>query len=158
MSIIVFYRCYHFWWAWLGMPKVLKITSMQYLPRFSRKNWVMKLMFRMLINWYMSFTSWYCYFHGFDQSCPKYLGKFGMSLWYPKKEVRNEVRVMTALAGSTTTLTIYNTSNFLPTLNIFLSQYGIYTKSFLHLINCLCRISPLLLFQVMLAPCNLLCL
>ena len=22
-------RCYHFWWAWPGMPKVLKITSMQ---------------------------------------------------------------------------------------------------------------------------------
>ena len=42
--------CYHVWWAWSGIPKVLKIKSMQYLCNPSRKNWVMKLMFCMMIN------------------------------------------------------------------------------------------------------------
>ena len=42
--------CYQFWWAWPGMPKVLKIISMQYLCNISRKNCVTKLMFCMLIN------------------------------------------------------------------------------------------------------------
>ena len=49
---------------------------------------------------------------------------------YLKKEVRNEVRGLTALAGSNTTLTIYYTSNVLPPWNLFLSQYGIHTKPF----------------------------
>ena len=35
----------HFWWVLLGTTKVLKITSMQCL-----KNWVIKLMFCMLIS------------------------------------------------------------------------------------------------------------
>ena len=39
-----------FWWLWQDMPKVLKITSMQSLCNISRKNWVMKLMFWMVIN------------------------------------------------------------------------------------------------------------
>ena len=42
--------CYHFWWTWSGMPKVLEIISMDYLCSISRKNWVMKLMFYMLVN------------------------------------------------------------------------------------------------------------
>ena len=42
--------CYHFWWTWSGMPKVLEIIIMDYLCSISRKNWVMKLMFYMLIN------------------------------------------------------------------------------------------------------------
>ena len=41
---------YHFWWVQLGIPKVLRITSMQFLYNISRKNWVIKLMFCMLIN------------------------------------------------------------------------------------------------------------
>ena len=42
--------CYHFWWAWSGMPKGLKMTNMQHLCNMSRKNWVMKLRFYMLIS------------------------------------------------------------------------------------------------------------
>ena len=59
-----------------------------------------------------------------DQACPKYPGKFAISLWR-LKEVRNEVRDLTALAGSNTTLTVYHTP-----LNLFLSQKKIYTKLF----------------------------
>ena len=70
-----------------------------------------------------------------------------------EKEIRNE----TALAGSNTALTIYYTFNVFPPLNLFLSQYGIHTKPFLNLINYLCNISLLLLFQVTVAPCKLAC-
>ena len=63
------------------------------------------------------------------------------------KEVRKEVRDLTALAGSNTTVTICYASNVLLSLIRFLFQYGIYTKPFLHLINCLCNVSSLL-FQV----------
>ena len=41
--------CNHFWWVWPEMPKVLKITSIQCLCNIS-KNWVMKLVFCMVIN------------------------------------------------------------------------------------------------------------
>ena len=55
--------CYQFWLAWLGMPKVLKITSIQYLCNISRKSWVLKLMIFILINIFQKyFTSWYYYF------------------------------------------------------------------------------------------------
>ena len=93
-------------------------------------------------------------FDGFGQACPNYPDKFGISLLHPKKEVRNEVRDLTALAGSNTTRTIYYTSNVLPSLSLFLSQYGIHAKPFLHLINCMCNICSLL-FQVTVGPCNL---
>ena len=96
-------------------------------------------------------------FDGAGQACSKDLGKRAMSLWHLKKEVRNEVRYLTALVGSITALTIYYTSNVLPPLNLFLSQYGIHTKPFFHLINCLCNISLLLLFQVTVDACNLAC-
>ena len=52
-------------------------------------------------------------FVGVGQACPKYPGQFAMSLLHHKKEVSNDVRDLTALAGSNTTLTIY-TSHFLP--------------------------------------------
>ena len=80
--------------------------------------------------------------------------KFEMSLWYLKKEVGDEVKVLTTLAGSNTTLMIYYTFNLVPPLNLFLSQYEIHTKLFLYFINCLCNIS---LFQVMVGPCKLAC-
>ena len=60
-------------------------------------------------------------FDGFSQTCPKYPGKFALSLWHLKKEVRNEARDLTALAGSNIALTIYYTSNVLQTLTIFFS-------------------------------------
>ena len=70
-----------------------------------------------------------------------------------KKEVRNEVRDLTALAGSNT-ITIYCTSIPLPPLTLFLSQCGIHTVPFLHLINCFWNLNSLL-FQVMVVPCEL---
>ena len=60
------------------------------------------------------------------------------------------------LAGSSTTPTIYCASNVLPPLILFLSQYGIHTRSFLHLIICLCNIS-LSCFHITIGPCELAC-
>ena len=91
---------------------------------------------------------------GFSQAFPNYLGKFAMSLWHLKKEVRNEVRDLTAPPGSNTILLIYYTSNIFLPLTLFFSQYGIHTKPFVHLINCLCSITPLL-FQVTVGLCKL---
>ena len=49
---------------------------------------------------------------------------------------KSRMKLGTALAGSSTTFTIYYTFNVLPSpLTVFLSQYGIHTKPFLHLIN-----------------------
>ena len=95
-------------------------------------------------------------FHGFGQAYPNYPGKFATFLWHLNEGVRNEVSDLTALAGSNPTLAIYYTSNVLPPLTLFLSQYGIHTKPCLHLINCLCNKSSLL-FQVTLASCKLAC-
>ena len=97
-------------------------------------------------------------FTGFGQACPNYPGKFAIYLLYFKEEVWDEVRDLTALAGSNTTLTIYYTSNVLPPFTLFLSQFRIHTKLFLHLIICLCNISLLLLFQVTVGPCKFACL
>ena len=80
-------------------------------------------------------------FDRFGQACPNYSSKFVISFSHLKNEVRNKVRDLTPLAGSNITLTIYYTSNVLPPLTLFLSQYQIYTNLFLHLINCLCNIS-----------------
>ena len=127
------------------MPKVLKITSVQYLCNIWRKNRVIiKLMFCMLIN--MKVDS--IIFNWASQVCPKYLGKSDMSLWHLNNEVRNEIKDLTALADSNTTLKISSTSNVLAPLNFFSTQYGINITPFLHLINCFCNISSLLLFQM----------
>ena len=73
-----------FWWVWPGMPKVLKITIMQCFCNISRKNRVTKLMFSMLINVKVDTVI----FHGFVQACPKYPGKFAISLWHLKTKSR----------------------------------------------------------------------
>ena len=52
-------------------------------------------------------------FVGFGQVCPKYLGRFAISLWHFKKEVRNEGRGLTAQTGSKSALTINYSSNVL---------------------------------------------
>ena len=57
-------------------------------------------------------------FDGSGQACQNYPDKFAKSLLHLKKEVRNEIRDLTALAGSNTTLTIYYTSNVLPPLTL----------------------------------------
>ena len=46
-------------------------------------------------------------FDEFGYACPKYSGKFEISLWHMKKEVSNEVNNGTALAGSHVALTTY---------------------------------------------------
>ena len=86
-------------------------------------------------------------FDGLGYPFSKYPGKFAISLWHLKKNVREEVRDLPTLADSNTTLTTHYTFNVFPLLTFFLSQYWIHTKSFLHLINCLCNITSLLLFQ-----------
>ena len=96
-------------------------------------------------------------FDGFGQACPKYPGKFEISLWHLKDEVSNEVRDLTALAGSNIALTTYYKSNVLPPVTLFLSSHGIITKSILHLIHCLSDITSLLFFQVTVVPCKLAC-
>ena len=40
----------HSWWMWSGMPKVPKITILQYLCNISRKNWGITVFFCMEIN------------------------------------------------------------------------------------------------------------
>ena len=76
----------HFWWVLLGTTKVLKITSMQCL-----KNWVIKLMFLHADKHESLLKVDSIIFDGFGQACPNYLGKFEISLWYLKEEVRNAV-------------------------------------------------------------------
>ena len=95
-------------------------------------------------------------FDGFGQAYPNYLGKFAIFWRHLKKEVKNEIRNLTALACSNATLTIYYASNVLPPLTLILSQYGIHAERFLHLINCLYSVSSLL-FQIMVGACKLVC-
>lgn len=91
-------------------------------------------------------------FDSFGQTRPIYPSKFAISLWH----IKNDVRDLTALAGLNTFLTIYYTFSAVPPLILFVSQYGIHNKTFLHFINCFCNISSLLL-QVTLGPCKLAC-
>ena len=77
-------------------------------------------------------------------------------LWH-KKEVKNEIRDSVAPAGSNTAITVYCTSNVIPPVNLFLSQYEIQKRLLLHLINCLYNISLLLLFQVTVGLYKLAC-
>ena len=135
------------------MHEVLQIISVQCLSSISRKNWVNFLH----ADRHGSLSQVDCIiFHGFGQACLNYPSKFAIPSWHQKKEVRNEVKDLTALAGSNATLTIYYTSNVLPPLTLFPSPYGIHTKSFLHLIIFLCNISSFL-FQVTVGPCKLAC-
>ena len=134
------------------MSKVLKIRSIQCLCNISRMNGVLKLMFSHADKQESLLQVDSIIFDRFGQACPNYSSKFAISFSHRKNEVRNKVRDLTPLAGSNITLTIYYTSNVLPPLTLFLSQYQIYTKLFLHLINCLCNIS-LFLFQVTVGPC-----
>ena len=78
-------------------------------------------------------------FDGFDQKCSKYPGKFAISLWRGLK---------LGTCSCWFKYCSYYKSTVLPPLNPFLPQYGIHNKSFLHLTNCLCSVSSLILFQV----------
>ena len=46
-------------------------------------------------------------FYEFCLTCPNYPGKFAGSSWGLKKDVRNEVKDLTEMADSNTTLTMY---------------------------------------------------
>ena len=85
-------------------------------------------------------------FYGFGQHAqiPNYPGKSAISFWLLKKEVVNEARDLWFKYYSYNLLYLQCS----PTIQIFLSQYGIHNKPFLHLINCLCIITTLL-FEVM---------
>ena len=86
---------------------------MQYLCNISRNNWAMKL-FCMLINMKVFCELTLLILMGLARACKKLSDKFTISLWHLKKEVRNEVRFLTALAGSNITLTMYYASNIVP--------------------------------------------
>ena len=149
---------YHFWWVWSGMPKVLKITRMQCLSNISKKNWVMKVMFCMMINmkvfYKLTVFIYLFFFDGFGQTCPNDLGRFVISLWHFKKEVRKDVRDnYTCWFKSYPYRLLYIHGS--PTIGPC-PQYGIHTKPLLYMINCLCNISSLL-FYVTLGPCKLAC-
>ena len=64
---------YHYWWAWLSILKLLKVTSFQYLFNTSKKKygegWSSFFYIYMNIK---VFTSWHYCFDGSDQKCPKY--------------------------------------------------------------------------------------
>ena len=77
------------------MPKVLEI-SMQYLCYMSRKKWVMNLIFCMLI-YIKVFWKLMLSLDGFGQTCIKYPDKSAIWLWYPNKEVWNEINFWRAV-------------------------------------------------------------
>ena len=53
--------CYHYWWAWSSILKVLKVTNFQYLYNISKKKLGIEFIFCMKINTKVS-TSWhYCF-------------------------------------------------------------------------------------------------
>ena len=133
------------------MPKVLKITSLQYFCNISNKRWGINMIFWMKINikvFYKLTALFLLVVARYVQSAQN--SKSVISLRYLKKERSHEVDFFCMLIN-------IKLSNVLPLLNLFLSQYGIHTKSFLHLINCLYNISSLLLFQVTVEPCKLAC-
>ena len=76
-------------------------------------------------------------------------GKFAILLYYGILRKKPGIK-LGAISNtiSNIALTIYNTPNVLPPLILSLSQYGIHTKPFLHLINCLFNLRSLVLFQV----------
>ena len=62
---------YHFWWVWPDMPKLLKITGMECLCNISRKHWVTKLMFCMVMNMkVLQVDSIFFFFFFFWWVCP----------------------------------------------------------------------------------------
>ena len=93
-------------------------------------------------------------FDGFDQACPNYLGKFLISLWNIKKEVRNESLGLNCTGWFK--CYSYNLLYFPcpPTIDPFPHSVWNPYQDILHLNNCFCNISSLL-FQVTLHPCKL---
>ena len=131
------------------MPKLLKIISMQYLCNISRKNCVTKLMFCMLINIKLFYKLILLFLIG--------LARHAQSIWASLqclcdilRNVRNEVKDLTALAASNAIIAIYYTLNVHLPFKSFLSMKSL-PSLFFHLINFV------LLFQVTVGPCKFDC-
>ena len=114
--------------------------SLQSQERIELWSWC----FACLQTW-KSFKNWYYYFRWIWPV----MGKFAMPLCYGILRKKPGIK-LGAISNtvSNIALTIYNTPNVLPPLILSLSQYGIHTKPFLHLINCLFNLRSLVLFQV----------
>ena len=87
---------YHLWWVWPGMLTLLKITSMQYLKK--ELSCDVDILEANKEEYLLQVDS--IIFHRFGLACQNYHAKFAISLGNLKKEARNEVRNLTALAGS----------------------------------------------------------
>ena len=62
---------YHYWWEWLSILKVLKVTSLKHFYNVSKKKLGIEFIFCMQINIKTS-TSWIMVFDESNQTCPKY--------------------------------------------------------------------------------------
>ena len=81
--------CYHYWWTWSSILKVLKVTNLQYLYNISKKKLEMEFIFYMQINIKTS-TSWIIVFDESSQTCPKSQNrKFVKYVQYINKKYRN---------------------------------------------------------------------
>ena len=96
----------------------------------SRKNWGRNFIFCMMINMKIFYKLMVLFLMSLARQAQITKVKFAISLWYLKKEVRNEFRDLTAPAGWNITLTTCNMSNILPPLTLFLWHYGIHTSLF----------------------------
>ena len=143
-------RYCHFLWVWPAIPKVLKITCIQCLQYLKKElSYEVDVLHADKQN-LLQVDS--IIFEVFDLRGPKYLGKFAISLWHLKKEVRNEISDLTALTGSNIALTVYHISNVLPPFTLFFFSIP---SLFFYMSNCLCNISLLLLFDITVGPCKL---
>ena len=98
-----------------------KAGNMQCLCNISRKNWVIKLMFCMLINKKDFYKLILLFLLGW---LARHVQSTRASLWHLKKEVRNEVWDLAVLAALKYFLCNI-LCNVLSSLNLFFTQYGI---------------------------------
>ena len=120
--------------------------SLQYL-----KKRVIKLMFCMLINMKLFYKLILLFLMGVVRHAQNTQASLHSLCDILRKKLGMKLRDLNALTCSNTTPMLYYTSNVLSPLNLMLSQYGIHTKPFLYLINCL------LFFQVTLGSYKLVC-
>ena len=119
----------YYYRAWPGMSKVLKTTRMPCL-QFLKKELSYEVDVLHADKHESLLQVDLIIFDGFGQAYPNFPGKFAVSLWYLKKEARNEVRGLIVLACSNTTLTIYYASNIPPWYTLFLSQCAMFCAFF----------------------------
>ena len=142
--------CRKFWGC---QPKCCNISrnnmytiSLQYV-----KKRVIKLMFCMLINMKVFYKLILLFLMGVVRHAQNTQASLHSLCDILGKKLGMKLRDLNVLTCSNTTPMLYYTSNVLSPLNLMLSQYGIHTKPFLYLINCL------LFFPVMLGSHKLVC-